>query len=130
MATPKVLVIGAGPAGIAQMCTLSEAGLDVTCYERGSEIGGLWTWNDAVGDDVHQSMYQYHQTNGLNEMLELPEYSFLEHFGHAITSYPPRAVMLDYLQGWAAKCNIDVTLNRRVVQVRTLPAQQLKSHSK
>merc|ERR1712086_1165494 len=114
---PKVLVIGAGPAGIAQMCTLSEAGLDVTCYERGSEIGGLWTWNDAVGDDVHQSMYQYHQTNGLNEMLELPEYSFLEHFGHAITSYPPRAVMLDYLQGWAAKCNIDVTLNRRVVQV-------------
>jgi hypothetical protein len=48
-------------------------------------------------DDV-TLQHRYHQTNGLNEMLELPDYSFVEHFGHAITSYPPRAVMLDYLQ--------------------------------
>ena len=58
------------------------------------------------------------QTNGLNEMLELPDYSFVEHFGHAITSYPPRAVMLDYLQGWAKKHNIQITLNRKVVSVQ------------
>lgn len=91
--------------------------LKVTCFEQGSEIGGLWTWSDKVGDEVHQSMYRYHQTNGLNEMLELPDYSFVDHFGHAITSYPPRAVMLDYLQGWARKWDIDVTLNRKVVKM-------------
>jgi trimethylamine monooxygenase len=50
-------------------------------------------------------------------MLELPDYSFLEHFGHAITSYPPRAVMLDYLQGWGKKWQVNVTFNRRVVSV-------------
>jgi trimethylamine monooxygenase len=114
---PTVLLIGAGPAGIAQMCVFSKANMDVTCFEKGSEIGGLWTYSPDVGDTVHQSMYRYHQTNGLNEMLELPEYSFQEHFGHTITSYPPRAVMLDYLQGWAKKCQIDVTLNRSVNSV-------------
>jgi len=122
MAGKNVLVIGCGPAGIAQMCTLSETkGLNVTCFEKGSELGGLWTYNPTVGDDIHQSMYRYHQTNGLNEMLELPDYSFVEHFGHAITSYPPRAVMLDYLQGWAAKKKIDVTLNRKVVSTKYDP---------
>jgi len=98
---------------------LSQANADVeiTCFEQGSEIGGLWTYNSTVGDHVHQSMYRYHQTNGLNEMLELPGYSFVQHFGHAITSYPPRAVMLDYLQGWANKMSISVTLNRKAVDV-------------
>jgi trimethylamine monooxygenase len=117
MKTPSVLLIGCGPAGIAQMCTFSQANFKVTCFEQGSEIGGLWTYSDKVGDDVHQSMYRYHQTNGLNEMLELPDYSFVEHFGHATTSYPPRAVMLDYLQGWARKWNVQPTLNRKVVSV-------------
>lgn len=115
-ASKDVLVIGCGPAGIAQMVDFAQGEVkhNVTCFEMGKEMGGLWTWSDAVGDDVHQSMYRYHQTNGLNEMLELPDYSFVEHFGHAITSYPPRAVMLDYLQGWAAKWKIDVTYNRKV----------------
>lgn len=118
-ASKSVLVIGCGPAGIAQMVDLAQAEtkLNVSCFEKGSEIGGLWTYNAEVGDTVHQSMYRYHQTNGLNEMLELPDYSFVEHFGHAITSYPPRAVMLDYLQGWASKWGIDVTLNRRVASL-------------
>lgn len=57
-------------------------------------------------------------------MLELPDYSFVEHFGHAITSYPPRAVMLDYLQGWARKWKLEVTLNRKVVSVTFLDADQ------
>merc|ERR1711871_1502323 len=117
MPRTRVCVIGCGPAGIAQMASFREANcnLDVTCFEQGSEVGGLWTYSSTIGDTVHQSMYRYHQTNGLNEMLELPGYSFVEHFGHAITSYPPRAVMLDYLQGWARKMDIKVTLNRKAV---------------
>ncbi len=101
--TKAVLVIGAGPSGMAQVNALvGAADLEVRCFEMNSEIGGLWTWTDDVGD-CHGSMYRYHQTNGLNEFLELEEYSFLEHFGHLITSYPPRAVMLDYLRGWTKK---------------------------
>merc|ERR1711934_30455 len=114
----RVLVIGCGPAGIAQMVVLSKTNHNVSCFEQGSEIGGLWTYSAERGDSVHQSMYRYHQTNGLNEMLELPDYSFVEHFGHATTSYPPRAVMLDYMQGWARKWGFNVTLNRKVMSVK------------
>ena len=118
MSNKTVLVIGGGPAGIAQLCVFAETPhtFTVVCFEQGSEMGGQWTYTEKVGN-VHQSMYRNHQTNGLNEMLELPDYSFVEHFGHPITSYPPRAVMLDYIQGWAAKWKIDVTCNRRVIQV-------------
>ena len=115
--TKAVLVIGAGPSGMAQVNALvGAAGLDVRCFEMNSEIGGLWTWTDAVGD-CHGSMYRYHQTNGLNEFLELEEYSFLEHFGHLITSYPPRAVMLDYLRGWTTKMGGDLCGNQPVRRV-------------
>ena len=117
--TKAVLVIGAGPSGMAQVNALvGAADMEVRCFEMNSEIGGLWTWTDEVGD-CHGSMYRYHQTNGLNEFLELEEYSFLEHFGHLITSYPPRAVMLDYLRGWTRKMGGDkcITLNRKVTSV-------------
>ena len=117
--TKAVLVVGAGPSGMAQVNALvGAAELEVRCFEMNSEIGGLWTWTDDVGD-CHGSMYRYHQTNGLNEFLELEEYSFLEHFGHLITSYPPRAVMLDYLKGWTKKMGGDecITLNRKVTSV-------------
>ena len=117
--TKAVLVIGAGPSGMAQVNALvGAAELEVRCFEMNSEVGGLWTWTDDVGD-CHGSMYRYHQTNGLNEFLELEEYSFLEHFGHLITSYPPRAVMLDYLKGWTKKMGGDecITLNRKVTSV-------------
>ena len=118
-AAKDVLVIGAGPSGMAQVNTLAQTeGLNVRCFEMNDEIGGLWTWTDKVGD-CHGSMYRYHQTNGLNEFLEFENYSFLEHFGHLITSYPPRAVMLDYLKGWTRKMGGDrfVTLNRKVTSV-------------
>ena len=117
--TKAVLVIGAGPSGMAQVNALvGAADMEVRCFEMNSEIGGLWTWTDDVGD-CHGSMYRYHQTNGLNEFLELEDYSFLEHFGHLITSYPPRAVMLDYLRGWTKKMGGDecITLNRKVTSV-------------
>lgn len=120
MADTSVLVIGAGPAGIAQCVVLAgQTNVTATCYEMHSEIGGLWCFSEKVGDDVHHSMYHQHRTNGLNEMLEMPDYSFYEHFGHPITSYPPRAVMLDYLQGWARKTGADklIQLNRKVSEV-------------
>ena len=108
--TKAVLVIGAGPSGMAQVNALvGAAGLDVRCFEMNSEIGGLWTWTDAVGD-CHGSMYRYHQTNGLNEFLELEEYSFLEHFGHLITSYP--------LCGNQPVCRVHPTILHEVISRR------------
>ena len=48
---------------------------------------------------MHCSMYRYLWSNGPKECLEFADYTFEEHFGKPIASYPPRAVMKDYIQG-------------------------------
>jgi trimethylamine monooxygenase len=48
-------------------------------------------------------MYHDLWSNGPKELLELSNYSFEEHFGKPIGSYPPRAVLADYLFGRAEK---------------------------
>ena len=35
----------------------------------------------------------------LQEALEFPDYTFEDHYGKAIPSFPPREVLFDYLQG-------------------------------
>ena len=44
-------------------------------------------------------MSRYLWSNGPKECLELPQYTFEEHYGKAIPSFPPREVLFDYLQG-------------------------------
>jgi len=107
----KIAILGAGPSGLAQLRAFEAARLagnknlpEIVCYEKQSDIGGMWnyTWRtglDKNGEPVHGSMYRYLWSNGPKECLELADYSFDEHFGRAIPSYPPRAVLKDYIMG-------------------------------
>ena len=113
MSKPKVAIIGAGPSGLSQLCAFAAAGdvADVVCFEKQNDWGGLWnyTWRtglDQYGEPVHCSMYRYLWSNGPKECLEFPDYSFEEHFGAPIASYPPRAVLADYLRGRAEKYKV------------------------
>ena len=51
-------------------------------------------------------MYRYLWSNGPKECLEFADYSFEEHFGRAIPSYPPRAVLHDYIAGRVEKSGV------------------------
>jgi len=106
----RVCVIGAGPSGLSVLCWFSKMKRDgkeipeVVCYEKQSNWGGLWnyTWRtgmDQHGEPVHGSMYRYLWSNGPKECLEFPQYTFEEHFGKPIPSFPPREVLFDYLKG-------------------------------
>ncbi len=108
--TNRVAIIGAGPSGLAQLrafASAQRAGAEIpelVCYEKQSDWGGLWnyTWRtglDQYGEPVHGSMYRYLWSNGPKECLEFADYTFDEHFGFAIASYPPRAVLWDYIMG-------------------------------
>ena len=44
-------------------------------------------------------MCRYLWSNGPKECLEFPQYTFEQHYGKPITSYPPREVLFDYLKG-------------------------------
>ena len=113
----RVAIIGAGPSGLAQLRAFQSASerggqvFDVVCFEKQSDWGGLWnyTWRtglDQYGEPVHGSMYRYLWSNGPKEGLEFADYTFEEHFGRAIASYPPRAVLFDYIQGRIDKVGV------------------------
>jgi trimethylamine monooxygenase len=113
----RVAIIGAGPSGLAQMRAFQSAAAkgedipEIVCYEKQSNWGGLWnyTWRtglDQYGEPVHGSMYRYLWSNGPKEGLEFADYSFEEHFGKQIASYPPRAVLLDYIEGRVKKAGV------------------------
>lgn len=113
----RVAIIGAGPSGLAQLRSFQSAannGVDipeVVCFEKQENWGGLWLYNwrtglDEFGEPVHGSMYRYLWSNGPKEGLEFADYSFEEHFGKQIASYPPRAVLWNYIKGRVEKANV------------------------
>ncbi|MCK8462247.1 NAD(P)/FAD-dependent oxidoreductase [Aliiroseovarius sp. S1339] len=113
----RIAIIGAGPSGLAQLRAFQSAkqnGEDIpeiVCFEKQSNWGGLWnyTWRtgvDQYGEPVHGSMYRYLWSNGPKEGLEFADYSFEEHFGKQIASYPPRAVLFDYIEGRVKKAGV------------------------
>ncbi|MBP2370444.1 flavin-containing monooxygenase [Pseudonocardia parietis] len=121
----RVAIIGAGPSGLAMLHAFERAragGADVpelVCFEKQSDWGGLWnyTWRsglDEHGDPCHGSMYRYLWSNGPKECLEFADYTFEEHFGRPIPSFPPRAVLEDYILGRAKKSGV-----RRHIQFDT-----------
>ena len=113
----KICIIGAGPSGLAQLRAFEQAENsgseipEIVCYEKQENWGGLWnfswrTGTDQAGDTVHNSMYRYLWSNGPKEGLEFADYTFQEHFGKPIASYPPREVLFDYIQGRIKKTNV------------------------
>ncbi|MBH0236418.1 NAD(P)-binding domain-containing protein [Methylobrevis albus] len=113
----RIAVIGAGPSGLAQLRAFASAAAagaevpEIVAFEKQSDWGGLWnyTWRtglDGHGEPVHGSMYRYLWSNGPKECLEFADYGFEEHFGRAIPSYPPRAVLFDYIKGRVEKSGV------------------------
>jgi len=113
----KVCIIGAGPSGLSVLCWFAKMKRegkvipDLVCYEKQSNWGGLWnyTWrtgSDEHGEPVHGSMYRYLWSNGPKECLEFPHYTFEDHYGKPIPSFPPREVLFDYLKGRWSKEDI------------------------
>ncbi|MEM9911054.1 MAG: NAD(P)/FAD-dependent oxidoreductase [Pseudomonadota bacterium] len=131
MTKKRVAVIGAGPSGLAQLRAFQSVSAkgeeipEVVCYEKQDDWGGLWkyTWRTGVGADgepCHGSMYRYLWSNGPKEGLEFADYTFDEHFGKPIASYPPRAVLFDYIEGRVEKAGVRdwIRFNNTVRDIR------------
>jgi trimethylamine monooxygenase len=113
----RIAIIGAGPSGLALLHAFKSASKggaeipEIVCFEKQENWGGLWnyTWRiglDEYGEPVHASMYRNLWSNAPKECLEFADYTFEEHFGQRIGSFPPRAVLLDYIEGRIKKANI------------------------
>jgi len=106
----KVGIIGAGPSGLAMLRAFEAEQKkgntipEIKCYEKQDNWGGMWnyTWRTGVGkygEPLHGSMYKYLWSNGPKECLEFADYTFMDHFKKPISSYPPREVLFDYIEG-------------------------------
>ena len=113
----KVAIIGTGPCGLSMLRAFEQAEKkgekipEIVCFEKQENWGGLWnyswrTGSDQYGDPVPNSMYRYLWSNGPKECLEFADYSFDEHFGNPIPSFPPREVLYDYIVGRVKKGNL------------------------
>lgn len=75
----SVAVIGAGAAGLVAAREMRREGLNVTCYEMGGSVGGLWVLEDTADSDdashplgdsgVHSSIYESLRTNLPREVM-------------------------------------------------------------
>ena len=76
-ASPDVIIIGAGVAGLYQLHRLRGLGLSVKVFEAGTDVGGTWYWNRYPGARFDSESYSYGYF--FSEEL-LAEWNWSEHF--------------------------------------------------
>ncbi|CAF4820177.1 unnamed protein product [Rotaria sp. Silwood1] len=115
MSKLRIAIIGAGPCGLSQLLAFKQAEqeqrVELVCFERQSDWGGLWLYSsqigiDAYGEPIHSSMYRHLWANTPKEVIEYPDYTFYDHFGCHLPSFLPRAVIYDYFTGRAKVNNL------------------------
>ncbi|MEM7319193.1 MAG: NAD(P)/FAD-dependent oxidoreductase [Pseudomonadota bacterium] len=98
----KVVVIGAGPAGLAAGACLKKLGIDAVIVERSNRIAN--TWNS------HYKRLHLHtdrRNSGLPGLAMPSNYP----------RYPSRQQVVDYLQNYASSHELEIRLNTEVEQI-------------
>jgi dimethylaniline monooxygenase (N-oxide forming) len=92
--TADVAVIGAGSAGLAVMRALREEGIEFECFERGSDVGGLWRY---ANDNGLSGAYASLRTNVSRLQMEYPSFPMPVSCG----DFPYHSEMAAYLGAYA-----------------------------
>ncbi len=109
----SVGIVGAGAAGICGAKHMLEEGLDVTLYEIGSNIGGMWVYQN---DNGRSSAYK---TLHINTARDLTNFSDLR-FDPSVPPFPSHWDMARYLKAYADHFGVTerVRFNTKIVNVR------------
>src|SRR4051794_256673 len=105
MATQQcdVLIVGAGPAGLAVAACLKRWGLTPSLIEQGDSVG--WSWRH------HYARLRLHTVKQYSGLPYLP-------FPAAYPRYPTRAQVIAYLELYARHFNLTPRFGERVQKVR------------
>jgi dimethylaniline monooxygenase (N-oxide forming) len=96
----KIAVIGAGAAGLISAKTLSQAGVDVTIFEIGTCIGGMWDANNDNGLGVAYNDLHINTDTYLTQLKDYP-------FKLDASDYANHTEMHEYLCGYAKNFGVD-----------------------
>ena len=117
----RVAVIGAGAGGLCNAKYLLQAGFDVTVFEIGSQIGGMWCYNN---DSGRSSAYR---TLHINTSRGVTRFSDLD-FDPDTQPFPDHFDMHRYLVQYADHFGVTprIRFNSKVAAVRPLfdPARE------
>ncbi len=89
-----VAVIGAGSSGLAVLAALRRHGMAVDGFERGSEVGGLWRYDN---DNGLSSAYASLRTNVSRARMQYPSFPMPSSYG----DFPHHRDMAAYLAAYA-----------------------------
>lgn len=112
-ASRKTAVIGAGACGLCAAKYLKESGFDVTIFEIGTQIGGLWRF---MNDNNRSSAYR---TLHINTSRGVTRFHDLD-FDPDVQAFPDHADMHRYLVKYAEHFDIKrlIRFQARVVDLR------------
>jgi glycine/D-amino acid oxidase-like deaminating enzyme len=93
-AVADVAVIGAGSSGLAALKALREHGVAAEAFERGSDLGGLWRYEN---DNGLSGAYASLRTNVSRRRMQYPSFPM----PRSPVDFPTHAEMAAYLEAYA-----------------------------
>ncbi|KAG6361790.1 hypothetical protein INS49_010019 [Diaporthe citri] len=108
---PRVAVIGAGPLGLMAVKNMKEDGLDVTCFDARSWIGGIWNYSEDESLSVAANTI-FNSSKYRSAVSDYP-------FPGGTDDFPTWRQMWEYLQGYADHFQLrpHIQLNTRVTAI-------------
>ncbi|HQS54558.1 MAG: monooxygenase [Bacteroidetes bacterium 24-39-8] len=95
----QVCVIGAGPSGITAAKNLLDAGLQVTVFDFGKEVGGNWVFTE---EESHSSVFETTHIISSKDFSQYDDFSMPEDY----PDYPGHKQLADYFQAYAREFNL------------------------
>src|SRR5215472_19157671 len=111
----RVAVSGAGSAGLAAMKALREHGLAVEGLERGSDVGGLWRYEN---DNGLSGAYGSLRTNVSRARMQYPSLPMPQSY----SDFPHHSEMAAYLGSYADEFGLRDSFRFRATVGRIEPA--------
>jgi glycine/D-amino acid oxidase-like deaminating enzyme len=99
MSAPGVCIIGAGSSGVAAAKALKEKGVDFECLEKGSDIGGMWRYQN---DNGLSSAYRSLHIDTSRRNLGYSDFPIPEHLPDFLSHWE----VAEYLDAYAGRFGV------------------------
>jgi dimethylaniline monooxygenase (N-oxide forming) len=115
MTEKRFCIIGAGSSGIAVAKALKQKGLDFDCFEKGSDIGGNWRYNN---DNGVSAAYRSLHIDTSRKNLQYPDFPTPDDW----PDFPSHWQVMKYLEDYAETFGIRPHIRFRTSVMKVEPA--------
>jgi dimethylaniline monooxygenase (N-oxide forming) len=113
---PKVCIIGAGSSGIVAAQVLDARGIAFDCFEKGSQVGGNWRYEN---DNGMSSAYRSLHINTSRRVMAFKSLPMPDHF----PDYPDHFQMAAYFDEFVDHFGLREKISFRTEVLRVEPAE-------